>query len=248
MNDRDLDLLNGYADGELPAAAARDFERRLSNEPELAHELERIRSLKATLAALRPELEGEREAAGPAPTLARRCFAVAACLVLAVGLYAAYAVLPVRDAGETAVVAIHRAFSSETYDLDVDTTQNVAAAVRFNGMPVPDFTASNLTLVDAKTFEDADRIAVHYRGRRGCRVTLVVDTVLLELPPKDDPHRLTYAWSAAGLSYLLIAEGMDENRFAAIGAFAEAATRALERRDAFRTALVERTAAARPCA
>lgn len=89
---------------------------------------------------------------------------------------------------------------------------------------------------------------MHYRGRRGCRVTLIADSVSMPVEQNPTGSDLIYRWSTSMTRYVLIADGMDAMRFAAIGAFAEAASRLSEEQEERRLALVDRTAEANPCA
>ncbi len=92
------------------------------------------------------------------------------------------------------------------------------------------------------------RIALHYRGARGCRVTLIADRGPPAEPEDLSAFDLTHRWSTPATRYTLVADGMDRHRFAAIGAFAEALSRTSEEAPSLRLALEERTAQAVPCA
>ncbi|HET7408726.1 MAG TPA: hypothetical protein VFJ13_00865, partial [Paracoccaceae bacterium] len=109
-------------------------------------------------------------------------------------------------------------------------------------IPPPDLSASNLRLFATRRAAGA-AVGYHYRGPNGCRVTLVIGAAL-ELPDAA----LARQWPVGEQNAVLIADGMDPRRFAAVAAYAEAATRGPDPAERLRIALIERTASARPCA
>lgn len=249
VGNSDWELLNSYADGELAPDEATDFERRLANEPTLASELARVMALKKSLSALRPgSAEEPRETTLLRQPMHRRYLAAAVVVLCVLAAGAGYGLLGLNKNQATGIDEIHAAFSDRTYFVDVKRDVRVSAGTSIGELDAPDLSASNLALVDMRTFAGTARIALHYRGPRGCRVTLVVDIAKSAPFATLTPGALLYRWQTRTRRFALIAEGMDEKRFAAIGAFAEASSRASERRKDFRTALIERTEKARPCA
>jgi hypothetical protein len=91
---------------------------------------------------------------------------------------------------------------------------------------------------------------MHYRGRHGCRLTVVA----LEALPGDPsvlPARhggLGARWSVGRAHFYVLASGMDRGRFDAIVAYAKAESHRLDRRDTLVLAMSDATERARPCA
>jgi hypothetical protein len=123
------------------------------------------------------------------------------------------------------------------------------------GAYIPDLSASKLSVVFVDTSPDSlvlPAIVVGYAGTRGCKVTLLATT------EKTDNHGefrfLTegeisaYGWRTGKMEYLLIAQGMDRERFDLI---AESVYRASTERLPFdeetRTALLESRRKSMPC-
>jgi anti-sigma factor RsiW len=256
--DQDWSRLGAYADGELTADEASALEARLAAEPDLKYELERIRDLKRGLAALRPSDAAEDIEPGLplSPTHARRprCAIVAAAAAL-VAVIAAVATVPVWWPGEAPLtldpVAIHERLSSSTYVVDERPVQRIVSGGSAFEFRAPDLTGSRLYLVDVVTSRSGatDVIGMHYRGMRGCRLTIVATY-------NGDPAKgavsgkgMIRAWSHGGVDFAVIANGMDEGRFASIADFAQAAIgEEIRRQRDLRTAMMERYRAARPCA
>lgn len=249
----DWEVLNAHADGELGPEHAAEVGRRLSADPQLAAEFARITALKSNLAALRPEsaLAESATIESQAPERHARparhwIGAVAAVALVAAGL--AYVMHGSDNDRGVAIDPIHAEFSQQTYFVDVERQVLVSVGASMGDLDAPDLSASNLALVDVRTFNGSARIALHYRGRRGCRVTLVVDSTDSTPFVSLDASALVYFWQTETRRFVLIAEGMDERRFAAIGNFAQAQSRASERQRELRNVLVESTEHARPCA
>lgn len=250
--DRDWDLLTAYADGELAAAAAAALRRRIAAEPALAAELDRIRAVKASLGALRPR------GAPSAPRRESRRPAWAALAAVA-GLLALVALggraflaggEPGRIAAMASVEALHLAFAERSYVIDTDRALILSAGAGIGDVSAPDLAASNLTLVDVRVLGEGsdERIAMHYRGRRGCRLTLVVERLAAAWRAEATSLELAHRWATPQARYAMVADGMDRHRFNAIAAFAEALTRASDRAKRLRVAVIDRTEQARPCA
>lgn len=235
----DWALINAYADGELSREAAQTVEARLDADPALAAELDRLRRLKADLSGLGAGAATRRRRTLPAAALA----AVLACLLL-LGWAAQDRIWSTAE--PVTVAALHARFSAEAYDLDAAAGGDAAARAELGGIRAPDLSSSNLTLVASRRVEATEGagVAWHYRGERGCRLTLVAG------PPaaRPGPFALARRWMAGGVPVALVAEGMDPGRFAAIADFAEARTRETGDDDRLEIAVAERTASAAPCA
>lgn len=240
MNQRDWTLLNAYADGELEPAEMEMFSARLRQEPGLAAELHRILALKTGLAGLHATA-GRSSGCAPASRRRAATIALAASLLIAclIGLSVSDR-STTADGGQTDIVlALHSEFSRISYPAAI------AAGAPAGDIEPPDLSGSNLRIVDSRRGASpaAGAVGYHYRGPRGCRVTLVVGSSL-QLPAQA---ALARRWTVGDRTLVLIADGMDPQRFAAIAAYAESATRNAHPGDDLRLALEERTAAARPC-
>ncbi|NRG17618.1 hypothetical protein HPQ64_07955 [Rhizobiales bacterium] len=250
--EHDWVLLNGFADGELDAAQSAALQTRLDEEPELQAELDRILKLKAGLASLRPAEDAPakqaREGKRAKKTRERAFAAIAACLVAAVMGFSAWQYLLPPNL-EDSVFALHERLARQTYVVEEGKVQKVVSTGRAFEFSAPDMTASRLFLVDVETGRagESDMVGLHYRGLRGCRLTLIaVDGASDALPMKRD-GLLVRNWAAGGFGFVMVASGMDAERFEAVGEYAEAVIRdEMRRLQGFRTAMSE--TAARPCA
>lgn len=241
VSDEDWMLLNAYADGELEAREVMALNKRLRREPALAAELARIQDAKSALAGLRPQ---SPNVAPPAPQRRSRYRALAASFTLLVALgFSAYALLTVQAEPQSQQATAPKKTIAET------TTAETAIALPAvaGGISAPDLSASNLTLTKMSLTGEAtgDRVTMEYRGVNGCRVTLVARPSQAEA--LAETAALQARWNTPRAQYLLSAEGMDRQRFAAIADYAEAQVRAAEQ-EALRLALIDTTAKAAPCA
>ena len=249
VTDDDWDLLNAYADGELDRVTAKAIAARLANEPALQATHERILTIKASLRQMHP-VPGSTKPTSRSTKARRRVLAAAVTLLVVVGAVASGIFLRQGAERNLSIAELHRQFSDRSYVIDTSTRVDVSAGTTIGSLSAPDLSPSNLTLVDVEVMRSGvhERIAMHYRGRRGCRVTLVADALAVAATPDLSIMGLSYQWQTSRVRFYLVADGMDPARFAAIAAFAEATSHQADDEDMFRTALVERTAAARPCA
>lgn len=241
ITDRDWDLLSAYADGELDEARRRALEARLAAESELSAELERIRRSKKVLQEMRPR-PGMPRGTGNNPI----GLAVAASVLLVFGLAAGGVWL---QAGKGPGFNPHATFAAKSYVLDGRAPLHFAAGSALGFSAAPNLSGSNLVLVDVRVqVSDAgESVAMHYRGYRGCRLTLIAEP--LGLPAgKPVNQLLVREWTSTKARFRLIADTMDPQRFDAIADFAEAQVRLLEERERLRVAMANATASAVPCA
>ena len=250
ISESDWGALNALADGALGRQEAKALRRRIDIDPNLAAEFDRILALKQALQKLRaaPQEAANESAGRRSWSRLRRAAAASIVFVICAGF--ALSSLILSGNGEETVAEIHKAFSEETYILNSGGGLTLSSGAGIGALNAPDLTPSNLTLVDVRAYrgDAGERVAMHYRGRRGCRVTLIADTLSLPVEEEIPGVGLVYRWGTSNTRFVLLADGMDEDRFAAIGAFAEAASRLSEEREERRVALVDRTARARPCA
>lgn len=244
----DWEALNAYADGELEPAAREALARRLAHDPGLAAALAEVHAAKAALSLMRPAAAPER----PCRPFARgRWLAVAAALAAAVGLGAFYHVGGPAEPWRDAPAALHAEFSDESYVLTEAAPLPVVSTPRIGDVPAIDLSGARLSLVDVAALRRGGRdiVAMHYRGRNGCRVTLVaLEAMPDESPPALMGEGLAAAWTESGIHYALLAGGMDAARFAAISAYARAESRRVAPREELRLAMRSATAGAQPCA
>lgn len=247
VEERDWERLNAFADGELGPAETAAVRARLARDPDLAADLARIRTAKAALGRLAPD---PASAPGSARGGMRRwaAAALAASVVLAVGVSVAWVVS--GPGGEIRLTAaeIHDRLSARSYVLATDGQVAQSLGRSLPDVTVPDFAAAQLTLVDIETWGAGPqaRIAAHYRGRRGCRVTLLTEPAG---EGAEAAASTAHRWQAQGTAYTLVADGMAPLRFAALGDYAEAVTgaRAQDAPEPLRRTLEAETAAAPPC-
>lgn len=251
-DDSDWEALNAYADGELDGEAREAIARRLAHDPALAGRLAEVHAAKAALSLLRP---GAR-AAPRRPWLSPgRRLALAASLVVTVGFGALYQLAAPETDWRSLPAELHAGFSDAAYVLPEAPRLPVVSTPRIGDVPAIDLSPARLSLVDVTTTRRAGReiVAMHYRGRNGCRVTLVaLEALPGENPPlpgeEDASIGLSAAWTEGGIHYALMAGGMDAARFAAIRAYALAESRRLAPSDELRLAMRAATRAAQPCA
>ena len=249
LSETDWGLINAYADGELSAEDEAEISRRLTHDATLAAALAEVRATKAALSLIRPAEE-------PIPTARSRFgvrrLALAASLAAAVALGAFYQFGSVGEDWRNAPAELHAALSANTYVLPEGGALPVISTARIGDFEVFDLSSSRLTLVDVSTTrrDDRDVVAMHYRGRRGCRLTVVA----LESLPGDPsvlPARhdgLGARWSVGRAHFYVLASGMDRDRFDAIVAYARAESQRLHQRDTLELAMRDATDKARPCA
>jgi len=226
--DEDWPLLSAYADGELDSARTAAVEARLRAEPGLARDLDRIRDLKRGLARLRPPDKAEASTPRVATNAGLRVFGTAVAAVLVIAAVGAIALLvwpTVQPTWLAEAMALHNRLSQATYVVDESHVAQIVSSGHVLEFRTPDLTASRLYLVDVVTAQadGAETIAIHYRGMRGCRLTLVamLDRGGLGEPPATDD--LVRTWSFGGFNFAVIAKGMDQQRFASIADYLQAA-------------------------
>ena len=249
----DWDLLNRYADNALPADSARALERRLGEDAGLRSELERIRTLKTQLGGLRPKASSEPVAA---PRRFPRSIAAGiAALVLVICLAAGIGVDWRGDSNWLAgAEALHNRFAEKTYLVETDQTMPVVSTRHsLLEFQAPDLSASRLSLVDTWVSgpEERDSIALHYRGMRGCQLTIVAAAAVDgDTKPniESSPSMLVHFWTMDGFHFAVIAAGMDANRFTSIADYTrEAVASSSQSLARMRTAMADRYDTALPC-
>ncbi len=273
LNEKDWQLINAYADGELEPSARRALEARLESEPELRAALDRVMALKGTLSRMRPVPTAEDlpEVSAMEPENAvlsrrpgRRVWRPAVAAALALLLLPLGYVLFFTQTAPLNPADWHGRFADRSYTVTPAAEDSLWLAKLGLGQ-APDLSSAGLTLVDMQVERSGERQtgALHYRGQRGCRVTLVVDAKAVDAKAVDpklvDPSQGQASqpaakgaqqrqWQAGPARFTLLASGMDPDRFWAIGSYLEAMTRRALDVPEMRTAMSDATAQAAPCA
>ncbi len=113
-----------------------------------------------------------------------------------------------------------------------------------------DLSVARLTLVDVRSENvgGANLVAMHYRGRNGCSLTIAV-TEGGEGPSRNPAgETLEAQWPVGSKQYLLVATGMDRARFEAIADYARAESLRRDGGQPLRVAVRSATEHAQPCA
>lgn len=252
----DWELINAYADGELPAEDRAGLERRLATDAGLAASLGEIRTLKANLALIRPVTAGRvSQSMGGARRFLRAigipAAAAAAVAVITLGLLQLSQHSTAGDWRDFSA-SLHEELSENAYILAPASPVAAISTGAMGDLSAFDLSASRLTLVDVRNVraDGVHIVAMHYRGHNGCSLTIAVtNTALSETPPRSpDDRMLESHWSAGATQYLVVASGMDKGRFDAIAAYARAESLRRDGRDKLRLAVRSATDHARPCA
>lgn len=246
ISNEDFEKLNGFIDGELPAEEMLVFKNRIASDLELEQEMQTLLSLKASMEKLKPAVQ---QSANNETTSSRSILKnnlVAAVLLAAIIGVGALMLGPSFKNNSLSPASLHVELSEKTYDINNKTSPVQVSNTSHNSLSIPDLTPSSLTLADIRNAKmgEAEAIAMHYRGRRGCRLTFIAvngfykDTSILV--PK---HRnlLKEQWVNNGTQFYLFASGMDEKRFAAIASYAR------RQQEELRIAMRKTYQTARPC-
>ena len=254
----DLETLNAYVDGELSPRESAAVAKALVDDAELAEKVAVIHRVKAAIQESREDASIELP---EAPRPARRRALIAAAVAVLLLLTAA--ALWFRPGGQTQVAWLdrawehHRSWAAESVAAAEPSAGLLLAAINRlgSGALVPDLAAARLRLSKVALLEGPEGrsvLQVGYSGTRGCRISLFLlplEAALGRRPIEfGDAKSKAYAWRVGAITYLLLAEGMDMERFALISRKVNEAS--LERApfDAeTRTALGESRAKSKPC-
>ena len=220
LNEKDWELINAYHDGELGDAERRSVESRLASEPLLEEALREVSSVSASLGALRPDTQQISSMPSEAPanqnTRPKRWLvggAVAAAIALAVAVGPQFFAAP-------SAFDIHADFAAQSFVVEAEDVRAVAAGQSVNA---PDLASANLTAVAMRDLNDGH--VTHYAGRNGCRLTYFRGTLS---PGEQSPSAgiQVAEWSTANnVWHMIVATGMDQDKFNAIAAYLKLTTR-----------------------
>ena len=197
----DLVALTAFVDGEASAAERARIAGRLGTDPAFARAHATLARLKACVGDLAddavpvPARPGYRRWLWPAAGAA----ATAALLLL----------LPIDPPP-------HRRADARTES---------PTAITLSGSPalVPDLGSAGLRLVEVRLVDGTTpAVVANYRGPRGCRVVLRIDSTPGRPAAEESANR--WMWTSHGLAYQLTAFGMPADRFAMIAGAARLAT------------------------
>ncbi|MEO1066493.1 MAG: hypothetical protein AAFW47_03850 [Pseudomonadota bacterium] len=242
VNEKDWELINAYHDGELSHEERLDLEARIAREPLLEQALNRVAGVSASLGRLRPTVDTVAPDITATPAndnnwrLAKWLAggAVAASLALA-------AVLGPGLFYEPTAFDIHTEFTKQSHTIDTDDTRLVTIGGQ---VEAPDLSSASLTPVAIRTVE-AGTVA-HYAGRNGCRLSYFRGAFGSNDAARSGDKQVA-AWSTGdGVGHMLVASGMDQDRFEAIVTFMKLST-LRESTDTVVAKVSDATAAAAPC-
>ncbi|MHA1600303.1 MAG: anti-sigma factor family protein [Alphaproteobacteria bacterium] len=218
--------LNAYVDGELSAGDAAAVARDLAGDKILAEAVATLSRLKASTQ------EGiEPFALAPSRPVRRPWHRMAIAASVAAGLIIAAMTSLVPWLGETAPPVwlasawqVHGTWAQqETASPPAPVSSGVmlVALHRFGPQTyLPDLSDARLTLSHLEivklTNMDGDALHIGYLGNRGCQVSLILlpgsGDLSADLVRYDQGAKRGYAWRNGRRGFLLLAEGMDEDR------------------------------------
>ena len=232
LDEKRWQQVNAYVDGELDPAAAADVAAGVARDRTLADAVAAVTRLKAVTTGMieRPPLVLD-----PLRRPWRRA-ALAASVVMGIGLAAALVLHggPSDPAGSlTRAMERHvgwAALESSEPGLELLGVTLAGLAQLGFAAEIPDLSDAGLVLAQVSvvdTDKGAAGFQVRYLGTRGCRVSLLVERATGEEAARrlDVGSVRAASWVVRGLRYTLLASGMYDQRFAAITATAEAASR-----------------------
>ncbi len=224
ISDQEWEKLNAFVDGALPGEEARAFTLLIRDRDDLRQEQDKLLALKASLRELKPELSSKPKQQKTEGTI-KSVFRIAASLLVAASL----GVMSLfwfnwKKGEESSPFALHAAFSEKTYVLPEQNPRLSVSGLSGSRFGIPDLTASALVLADILTLNEEGPvvIAMHYRGQRGCRITLVAmgRTATSEtIESADKPGILRRQWNNQDFDFTLLATGMDLMRFKSIASY-----------------------------
>ena len=231
MRNPSWEELNAYVDGELDRAHAAEIADAAAGDPRLAGQIAQLMRAKSgvSLAAeavapesLRVFLQGRERTSG---WQALRRQAMAASFLVALfgaGLYLQQQ--SIEQPGWFAEAqALHTSFAAQEQVSALPAMPATAFALEGKFVLLPDLAAGELTLVGLQTLTretgELNGVAAHYRGNRGCQVTLIAlpyapEAIEAEAPvPARKGDLNSLVWRDGDAGYLLLGSGMDPARF-----------------------------------
>lgn len=257
--EQELEKLNGFVDGELERDDHLAVVTSSASDAALARHLSALSQLKSALrdSVDVPRIDLPKSASGGRFTHAHKLMALAASLVLFAAAGTGW-LLAGYNQYETGVpvawaVKAHQGWAKKPNAL-IRPRQMLMLRAKLNAY-VPDLASAGLSLVHMAIERHptgADAMVVGYRGTRGCRVTLLIDRAVkfsLKKPLYLETGQVrAVAWSAGELSYVVLAEAMERDRFRLIAdSIWRASLERLPLDDRIRTVLAASRANSPPC-
>ncbi len=254
-----LERLNAYVDGELPTREASAVAALVAENREVAEMVAVLSRLKA---AVQDGFAPDPVELPVVPRPASRLPAIAACLAFLVFLAGTaithIASLPGKPAWMAQAWSLHEAWRGQAPGGGEQARPGAfltAVSGFAAGVTIPDLSAARLRLVRAKAAvgpAGAQALHLGYEGSRGCRVSLFLVSPFWRLPSAltdfGDGTALAYGWRVGAAGHLLLARGMDPDRFRLIAESVDSATREAAPFDAeTRNALARSREESRPC-
>ncbi len=254
-----LERLNAYVDGELPTGEASAVAALVAESREVA---EMVAALSRLKAAVQEGFAPDPLELPEVPRPAGRLPAIAACLAFLVFLAGTavthLASLPGKPSWMAQAWVLHEAWRGQAAgggDQARPGAFLTAVSGFAAGITVPDLSAARLRLVRARAADGpagAQALHLGYEGSRGCRISLFLVAPFRTLPPRltdyGDGTALAYGWRVGGAGHLLLARGMDPERFRLIAESVHRATLEAAPFDAeTRNALARSREESRPC-
>lgn len=256
---REFERLNAFVDGELERDDRLAVVEASAGDNSVARHLSALSQLKSALqdSVDVPELDIPEPPSAGRIWGTHKLMALAASVVLfaAIGMSWLLADYNQYESGVPVAWAVeaHQRWATKPGTL-IRPRQMLLVRAKLNAH-VPDLTSAGLSLVHMAIQRDpegADAMVIGYRGTRGCRVTLLIDKVdnfQVEKPLYIETGKVrAVAWRAGPLSYVVLAEAMELNRFRLIAdSVRRASLERLPLDDPTRTLLADSRASSPPC-
>ncbi len=206
LSDADWELINAWADNELPKAQMRHVDEKIKTNAAWSEAASSVKGLSAALGELRPEAPISANQNRGLWSIPLITGLAAACV------FAAFLAFPARSLSPEDV---HQSYLGKNFPLSHAREIQPVTAQVVDGFPI--LREANLTLV--ATAPDQEMSSAHYVGNNGCRLTLLKQK---GTPFSRTEETLSHVWSRGEKHYLAVATDMDVNRFNAISAYLEA--------------------------
>ncbi|WP_299373820.1 hypothetical protein [uncultured Kiloniella sp.] len=260
----DWETLNAFIDGELSPSQEVWVKTCAGTDPKVASEISRLRVLKNALAGsvLKDQDEsrsGEKKVIGYRKIAGG--FSVLAAVIALFMIVSPVGYFSSPDFDRWAL-DLHTELSDQSFVVSELEYKPLIAAAVSGSLQAPNLTGSKLYLVDLSidTFGRDDAIVMHYRGLRGCRVSLLVTPVQND-PKKDSGENhvpfsdlsqaknlISDFWTGERFRFALLATGMEQKRFDSIATYLKLqGERNLPSSDEAQYAMVQAYAQSNPC-
>ena len=237
----DTESLSAYVDGELDKDDAADVARTIANDPVIARKVATLTGLRSALSECIdvPDLRIEDIAMAADAGISksgsrhgyRKWLSIAACLagllIIGTSLHHDWNKQSVPKVWFAPILAAHDLWSLQDAGTETTSFQPVdyLSSELTRLIYLPDLTSAKLQIVYVNSRHRVDGVeffVAGYAGTRGCKITLVAQSArgLLDetMHSIGNPDLRAVAWNAGLLDYVLMSQGMDDNRFELIAA------------------------------